>query len=67
MAKDLTISIAGKNPDGTYSATIGGVDPGNPLLQGGSGTASTGSGYSVSPPMLTTVSARLSFVRRSKA
>ena len=32
MAKDLTISIAGKNPDGTYSATIGGVDPGNPLV-----------------------------------
>ena len=35
MAKDLTISLGGRNPDGTISATIGGVDPGNPLLQGG--------------------------------
>ena len=41
MAKDLTISVGGRNPDGTYTATIGGMDPGNPLLQGGSGTQST--------------------------
>lgn len=36
MAKDVTISVGGRNPDGTYSATIGGIDPTNPLLQAGS-------------------------------
>lgn len=41
MAKDVTISVGGKNPDGTYSATIGGLDPGNPLLTSGTPAAST--------------------------
>ena len=39
MGKDVTFSVGGRNPDGTFSATIAGLDPGNPLLQTGGAQA----------------------------
>lgn len=48
MARDLTVRINGQNSDGTFNVSM---DPGNPLLAGGSASTSTALVPVIAPPM----------------